>query len=204
MVDPRSRLATRHPGWLVPDVDAGEHWGVTMRILDVTNRDAARHLRSVLETFVEWGFTFFKLDFLYAGAIAGLDHYRDGMTLIRETVGRDAVLLIGGAPLLPSIGLCDAMRVGPDVLPETDEPQPDLERLERITSLRSWMNGRLWVNDPDHVVARPQIRGREEWARYVAGYGGVRFSGDRLAALDELGLALTRQALTARPTTLAG
>jgi alpha-galactosidase len=193
MVDPRSNLAAQHPDWLVAGADAGVHWDVTMRILDLTNRDAAAHLRAVLQTFLGWGFTFFKLDFLYAGAIVGLDHYREGMSLIRDTVGPDAVLLVGGAPLLPSVGLCDAMRVGPDVLPEVDDPQPDVERLKRITSLRSWMNGTLWVNDPDHIVARPGIRHREEWARYVEGYGGVRFSGDRLGELDELGVELTRR-----------
>jgi alpha-galactosidase len=58
------------------------------------------------------------------------------------------------------------------------------------------MNGRLWVNDPDHVVARADIKDREAWAEYVAGYGGVRFSGDRLAELDARGLELTRRALS--------
>jgi len=196
MVDPRSRLAASHPDWLVRGEDAGEHWGVTMRILDATRRDAAAYLREVLATFVDWGFAFFKLDFLYAAAIPSVAAYREGMSLIRDAVGPDAILLIGGAPLLPSIGLCDAMRVGPDVLPEAAEPQPDVPALTRITSLRRWMNGRLWVNDPDHVVARPGMKDREQWADYVAGYGGVRFSGDRLAALDARGLELTRRALS--------
>ena len=198
MIDPRSELARDHADWLVPELDAGEHWGVDMRILDVTRPEAAAHLRRVFEGFVDSGFTFFKLDFLYAGALVSLDAYRAGMELIRESVGDDAILLIGGAPLLPSIGLCDAMRVGPDVLPETPDPQPDVETLKRITLRRSWMNGRLWVNDPDHVVARPDIEGRAEWARHVADYGGVRFSGDRLASLDERGLELTRQVLSRR------
>lgn len=196
LVDPRSALAAAHRDWLVPDIDAGTHWGVAMRILDLTNPEAAAHLRQVFATFTDWGFRFFKLDFLYAGAMPSLEHYREGMHLIRETVGPDAVLLIGGAPLLPSIGLCDAMRVGPDVLPETEDPQPDIENLVRITSARSWMHRRLWINDPDHVVARGQIAGRERWAEYVADYGGVCFSGDRLADLDERGLALTKRVLS--------
>jgi alpha-galactosidase len=196
MVDPRSRLAAAHPDWLVGGADAGEHWGVTMRILDATRRDAASYLREVFATFVDWGFAFFKLDFLYAAAIPSVAAYREGMRLIRDAVGSEAILLIGGAPLLPSIGLCDAMRVGPDVLPEAADPQPDVPALTRITSLRRWMNRRLWVNDPDHVVARADIKDREAWAEYVAGYGGVRFSGDRLAALDARGLELTRRALS--------
>jgi len=196
VVDPRSKLAAANPGWLAADATAGEHWGVEMRILDVTNSEAAAYLRHVFRTFSGWGFAFFKLDFLYALAMLGIDTYREGMTLIREAVGQEAILLIGGAPLLPSIGLCDAMRVGPDVLPEEPDPQLDAARLITITRLRRWMNGRLWTNDPDHIIARAGMDQREKWAAYVGSYGGVRFSGDRLAELDVRGLELTRQVLS--------
>ena len=195
MVSPGSALARKHPHWLVAGADAGTHWGRRMRILDVTNPAAADYVAHVFRTFTGWGYSYFKLDFLYAAAIPGLDAYRRGMLLIREAVGPDAILLIGGAPLLPSIGLCDAMRVGPDVLPEKPDPQLDLESVVRITRLRAWMNGRLWVNDPDCLVARPEIEEREAWAAHLQGYGGVRFSSDRLAALDVRGLELTRRFL---------
>lgn len=203
MVSPTSTLARQHQDWLVKGVDAGTHWGKVMRILDVTHPAAAEYIASVFSTFMSWGFSYFKLDFLYAAAIPGLDQYRLGMQLIRETVGPDPILLIGGAPLLPSIGLCDAMRVGPDVLPETANPQLDLDNTVRITRLRGWMNGRLWVSDPDCVVARPEIKARDRWAEHVLGYGGVRFSSDRLAALDARGLELTRRVL-AGPTSTTG
>jgi alpha-galactosidase len=57
------------------------------------------------------------------------------------------------------------------------------------------MNGRLWVNDPDCLVARPEINGREAWAAHLERYGGLRFSSDRLAVLDERGRELTRRFL---------
>ena len=196
MVDPRSSLATAHPDWLVQDADAGLHWDRRMRILDVTQPSAAEHLAGVFQTLSSWGFGYFKLDFLYAGAIAGLEAYRTGLELIRAAIGPTATVLACGAPLLPTIGLCDAMRIGPDVLQETPDPQPDVPTLTRVTGMRSWMNGRLWVNDPDHLVARPEIREREAWASYLETYSGVAFSSDRLNALDELGLELTRRVLT--------
>lgn len=196
MVSPASMLATHHPGWLVRGADAGMHWGQRMRILDITNPAAAEYVAHVFQTFTRWGYTYFKLDFLYAAAIPGIEVYRRGMQLIREAVGPDAIILIGGAPLLPSIGLCDAMRVGPDVLPEVPEPQLDLDAVVRITTLRWWMNRRLWVNDPDCLVARPEIQEREAWAAHVERYGGVRFSSDRLAALDDRGIELTRRFLS--------
>jgi alpha-galactosidase len=195
LVAPSSTLAKEHPDWLVPDLGAGRHWDQEMRILDVTNAAAADYITKVFRTWLGWGYTFFKLDFLYAAAIPGIDHYRRGMELIREAAGPDSTLLIGGAPLLPSIGLCDVMRVGPDVLPEEPNPQLDLENTVRITTLRSWMNGRLWLNDPDTLVARPEIEEREAWAEHLMSYRGLRFSSDRLAALDARGLELTRRFL---------
>ena len=195
MVDPQSSLATTHPDWLVQGADAGLHWDRRMRILDVTHPAAAEHLATVFRTLAGWGFGYFKLDFLYAGAVTGLEAYRTGLELIRAAIGPTATVLACGAPLLPSIGLCDAMRVGPDVLPETPDPQLDIETLTRVTGMRSWMNGRLWVNDPDHLVARPEIREREAWASYLETYGGVAFSSDRLTALDERGFELTRRVL---------
>lgn len=198
MVSPVSSLAKRHPDWLVPDSDAGEHWGQVMRILDVTNPAAADYISNVFRTFASWGYSLFKLDFLYAAAVPGLHRYRQGMQLIRDAVGPEAILLIGGAPLLPSIGLCEVMRIGPDVLPEVADPQLDLDNTVRITNLRAWMNGRLWMNDPDCLVARQQIKRREEWAAHLDSYGGLRWSSDRLAALDARGLELTRRFLTGR------
>jgi len=53
------------------------------------------------------------------------------------------------------------------------------------------------VNDPDTLVARPGLPGRERWAQHLMGYGGLRFSSDRLGDLDERGLELTRGVLTA-------
>jgi alpha-galactosidase len=69
-----------------------------------------------------WGYEYVKLDFLYAGALPGQRHgnmpreeaYREGLKVIREALG-EAYFLTCGAPVLPSLGLCDGLRVGPDV-----------------------------------------------------------------------------------------
>ena len=116
LVGEHSALAREHPDWLTAR-DAGWNWNQRLRVLDVTQHDAAEHLQRVFSTLRAWGFEYYKLDFLYAGAIEGIDVYRHGLELIRAAVGADAVLVGCGAPLLPSIGLVDAMRIGPDVLP---------------------------------------------------------------------------------------
>ena len=210
LVGERSALASEHPDWLVGGADAGWNWDQRLRVLDVTHPNAADYLESVYRTFTAWGISYHKLDFLYAGAIDGrrhedcspLDAYCEGLRLIRRAAGTDATLLGCGAPLLPSVGLVDAMRVGPDVLPEAIGGAPDagasalaVEKALRVSSARAWMHGRLWANDPDCLVVRSGIHGREAWASHVEACQGLAFSSDRLRDLDERGLELTRRVL---------
>jgi len=202
LVGDGSRLAADHPDWLVPGADAGWNWGQSLGALDVSVPAAAEHLAHVFRTIAGWGFTYFKIDFLFAGALRDTDSYREGLRIIREAVGPDAIVLGCGAPIFPSIGFVDAMRIGPDVLPEPPDVQADLGHVIRSTAARRWMNGKLWINDPDTLVARPEIAEREEWAAQLEAYGGLAFSSDRLATLDERGLELTRRVLSspqARP-----
>jgi alpha-galactosidase len=209
LVGEASALAAAHADWLVAGADAGWNWKQRLRALDVTHPDAAAWLEGVFRTLREWGFGYFKLDFLYAGALAGarcadcsaLDAYREGLRIVRRGAGPDSILLGCGAPLLPSIGVVDAMRVGPDVLPESpgglppDASAPALRNALAVTAARSWMHARLWTNDPDCLVVRPEIAEREAWAAHLERYRGLAFSSDRLAALDERGLELTRRLL---------
>jgi alpha-galactosidase len=60
---------------------------------------------------------------------------------------------------------------------------------------RAWQQGRFWTNDADCLVAGRHVEHREEWAEVVARYSGLRASSDRLARLDEWGLATTRRLL---------
>ncbi len=212
MVGAASRLAREHPDWLVKDaVAAAHHWRQEIRVLDVTHPDAADHLSSVFRTLRAWGFSFHKIDFLYAGAMPGgryrdadlIAAYREGLRLIREAVGDDATILGCGAPLLPSIGLIDAMRVSPDTdrrrePPDGDISQPSMRSALAAGRARAWMHGRLWVNDPDCLIADPGSDDRDGWAEHVDAGRALVMSGDRLPDLDAYGLALTRRIL--RPT----
>lgn len=207
-VGSRSRIAREHPDWLVGETLAGPGWEQQVHILDVTHPEAAEHLTGVYRTLAADGFDYFKLDFLYAGAMVGRRHedidpiaaYRRGLELVRAGAGPDAVLLGCGAPLLPSIGLVDAMRVSPDIDPsfepvEGDISQPGMRSALTMGRARAWQHGRFWVNDPDCLIVRPEVARRELWAEHIEAYGALAASSDPLDALDERGLELTRRLL---------
>lgn len=196
-----SELARANPTWLL-DADAGWNWDQPMRALDLTHPGVRQYLQDVFGLLTAWGFDYFKLDFLYAGALGvrhgdttGVAAYRSALGLIRDAVG-DAYLLGCGAPILPSAGLVDAMRVSPDTYhPATDTGQVQTLRSEPGTVARAWQHGRFWVNDPDCLVLRPTAPWRAHWADVVARYGGLRGFSDRVADLDDWGREAVRRLL---------
>ena len=198
-------LARRHPDWL-PGA-AGRNWGQDLLGLDLTHPGVRELLDTSVRELRELGIDYFKLDFVYAGAVAGprredvtaVEAYRSGLQLLREAAGPDAHLVGCGAPLLPSVGLLDAMRVSPDTFHEGGEDGSRGLRGRPSLVARAWQQGRFWVNDPDCLVARPSYSLREPWAETVEAYGGLRSCSDRVDELDDWGLATTRRLLSTAP-----
>ncbi|WP_327580574.1 alpha-galactosidase [Nonomuraea sp. NBC_00507] len=213
LVGHRSRVFREHPEWLVDGAYAGRMWNQDLAVLDVTHPGAAEHLVTVFRTFRAMGITHFKLDYLYAGALAGERHddldpiaaYRRGLELIREGGGAEATLHGCGAPMLPSIGLVDIMRVSPDIAPTLlprsgDISQPSQLGARLTGAAREFLHARWWVNDPDCIILRPEVENREQWAAHIAGTGGLRGASDPIAALDEWGLETTRRLMVPTAT----
>ena len=182
-VHPRSQLATEHSDWLLCDrrgrpVSAGLlSNGFIGRALDATHPGVEDYLRKLIRTAVEeWGYTYLKLDFLYAAALSGHRYnqsltraqaYRHALRIMREAAGADTFLVGCGAPLGPAIGLVDAMRIGPDTAPnwapdvpgilgflKRDPALPSLRNSTQNVIARAWMHGRWWINDPDNLMVR--------------------------------------------------
>jgi alpha-galactosidase len=201
LVGAGTTVAREHPEWLVGG--AGRNWHQDLVGLDLTHPGVRDLLRSRLEPLVELGIRYFKLDFLYGAAVPGPRHsgedpvaaYRSGLRLLRDVLGPDAYLVACGAPILPSVGLVDGMRVSPDTFHEGGEDGSRGLRGLMPLAARAWQQGRFWVNDPDCLVARPSYRLREPWAEAVTGFGGLRSTSDRIAELDEWGLQTTRRLL---------
>lgn len=169
-----SHLMAEHFNWVLRDergepVLAWEHWGVPCYGLDLSIPEVRNWLKGLFSTLhKDWGYEFFKLDFLFAGAMPGRRHnprmtraeaLREGLKAIRESVGDEVYLLGCGAPIGPSIGIVDAMRIGPDVHPDwapfwRDLSSASAENAIRNTMTRYFFHRRLWANDPDCVLIR--------------------------------------------------
>lgn len=184
-----SRFFREHPGWLVQQRDphseqlvpAPSEDNPEIFSLDCTHPGALAWLRSTFRrVFAEWGFDYVKIDFLHHGARQGVlrhdatatsvEAYRRGLQAINDEAGEEKFILACGSPLLPSVGLVDGMRVGPDVAGRWlfDPGWPDWPmgncciRAAGLTSLWSqWMHGRLWQNDPDCLLARKDTTKQE-------------------------------------------
>jgi alpha-galactosidase len=208
LVGARSATYRDHPDWTISDVSAGHNWDQDLFALDTTHPDAAAYLAEVFGTFRGMGIDYFKIDFIYAGALdgprygdaSGLEAYRHGLGIIREAIGPEAYLLGCGAPILPSVGLVDAMRISPDTAPHYEPWDGCMSLPGQKAALvtgrgRQWQHGRFWVNDPDCLIVRPAVERREAWAAHVEEVGGLVASSDRLLDLDAWGLETTRRLL---------
>jgi alpha-galactosidase len=170
---PDSTIARERPDLLVRDdndlpLATGYNWGSHYYSLDTTQDEVREHLREVFDRVTGWGFSYLKLDFMYAGAVAGRRHqdlhretvYRDAITHIRQTVGDDVYLLGCGVPMIASVGVFDGARVGPDVGAFWD----NAERVGDPSGVGAWNSivdslNRVWMKrlyevDPDAVYFR--------------------------------------------------
>lgn len=166
-----SRLFREHSDWFLHDehgrlVSAGFNWGDQLYALDTTRPDVTEWLTAFMKQVRAWGFDYLKLDFLYGGALKGKRFkdtpreaaYRESLRVMREAMGVDAFFLTCGTPILPAIGLCDAMRIGPDVSQNWETYRdanlfynptiPGTKNAIRTSLSRLWLQPLLHV-DPD-------------------------------------------------------
>jgi alpha-galactosidase len=198
----KSKLFREHPDWFVKTAKGkpkvcgwNPGWGDIYYALDTTHPEVEAWLTDLFRRLVAAGYTYLKLDFLYGACMAGVRHdpratrveaFRRGMAIIRQAVGEAVYLLGCGSPMLPAVGLVDAMRVGPDVAPHWRfkfwglpilgrEPGTAAARNALVTAMgRQWMHGRFWVSDPDSMILRSRQSGLSvEEARTIATLGGL-------------------------------
>ncbi|TGK46693.1 glycoside hydrolase family 36 protein [Leptospira bouyouniensis] len=187
--------------------------------LDITHPTALAYIEKVFTTLVkEWGYPYLKLDFLYAGLLPGdvydktlspQARYQNALKLIRKIVGKNTFLLGCGAPMLPSIGFFDGMRISCDVAPFWNPEKIRIFLKDRnalctkkalINDItRSSMHRHLWLNDPDCLLVRKKKNKMNEaqtklMASVMAVSGGMLLVSDDLTKLETDRLDLLKKA----------
>ena len=209
LVGAASDLAGSAPeSWFVRDPASGlravDHLHTVfgpMHVLDARRREVRDHLERVFAQLRGYGFRYFKIDFLYAGAYAGIGALRAGIRAIRRGAGEDAYILACGAPLLPMRGLVEGCRIGQDTCTplfdfESGEPLPtyfgeEILSVARNVAARAHLDG--WFQlDPDVALAggNSDLEQARQLVTAVALSGGPYFLSDNLTTLAPERLAL--------------
>ncbi len=211
-----SRLMIDHPDWFIMHEETGEpvragynaNWTKSndafAYALDASNPAFLAHLRRLFAKLTgEFGYSYLKLDFLYATAAPGRrydpaltrgESLRRGLVAIRAGAGDDAFILGCGCPIAQAVGLVDGMRIGPDISPIWDSTVPGVADPSTVCALdaivtRSFMHRRLWLNDPDCLMlrARETLLSADERAALaatIAASGGMLLISDDMSILD--------------------
>jgi alpha-galactosidase len=210
-----SRVMIDHPDWFImhaqtEPVRAGHNPNWTASddkfayALDPSNPAFVEHLRHLFKKLTrDFGFSYLKLDFLYAAAAPGRRHdpnltrgetLRRGLEAIRAGAGEDAFILGCGCPIGQAVGVVDGMRIGPDVSPfwgQTAAGAGDPSTVYALDAIiaRSFMHRRLWLNDPDCLMLRARktrltADERAALAAVIVSSGGMLLISDDMSLLD--------------------
>ncbi len=213
-----SELYNKHRNWTVEENNTPKkayyNWEKEIYTLDITNDNVKNWLYELFSNLKKIGFRYFKIDFMFAGALPGerkrnitpIQAYREALSIIRDGVG-DSFVLGCGAPLLPSLGFVDGMRIGPDTAPywQNTPTQPDINAYWALkNALTRWfMHKKWWLNDPDCLLLRKNNTGLSP--SQINLYGIVSgmldnmiFQSDDLSYIKDDELKLLNEILTMR------
>lgn len=215
VASPRSKLFKEHREWFLTDskgkfLEARNSSPfdslppLSLRVLDVTKPPVQAYITSVIEQFVEWGFEYIKTDFTYGLCFS--TGYEVPMTRARalrlgfkviKTASRGLARIESCiTQLSPLVGLVDYVRTGSDTINPVLCSVPGFRKLVnqfmlqanlRNCAARQFLNGKVWINDPDCLVSRPNTglspRLIDRHFHFIKNYGGSIWVGDHLRNL---------------------
>jgi len=204
LVMPGAPLEVEHPEWILSDeaglaVSAGWNpgWGGKVHCLDLSLPEVEDYLVGLMETVVrDWGFSFLKLDFLYAGMLRGRRRGRAGgawehyVRVLRRIAGiptrsdspgattRPAAILSCGAPFETTAPILPLMRVGADTREVWDwtalrllghQGRPSAKVNISHSLARSLLDRTFLLSDPDVFFSRTQNLKLGDAQKFLAG-----------------------------------
>ncbi|MDR3276359.1 MAG: alpha-galactosidase [Treponema sp.] len=192
--------------------------------LDLSRKDVLEHIRLIINQVIDdWGFRYLKLDFLYAGFFSGVfaeggspwEHYERAAALLtgRKTgpSGLPLAYLGCGLPLGPSYRHFPLSRIGTDTREEWEWKALRLLRFSgrpgaylslKDTIGRSFMNGTVYLNDPDVVFLRSRNCKLTEHEKELLALTDFLLGGQLMCSDDPGRLSAADLALTSRITGL--
>lgn len=208
VAESKSKLYQEHPDWFAKNkknkpIIAGGNWSGHY-VLDLENKDVRNYIKESLEHYMEMGFDFFKLDFLYAAGLPRIEGktrciaQKEAYCFLREILN-DKMILGCGAHLANSYGCFDYLRIGPDVSLKFDDvaymrlfhrERPSTKVTLQNTIYRSIFDQRFFANDPDVFLLRDDNIGmsfeqRKALTIINALFGSVLMTSDNIAEYDE-------------------
>ncbi|MCR5350496.1 MAG: alpha-galactosidase [Acholeplasmatales bacterium] len=193
-------------------IKAGGNWS-GFYLLDLENKDTKAYIEKCLKYFIDLGFDFFKLDFLYAVTLPRYYHLtkaqvtNNAYKFIKDVL-KDKLILGCGAIPSTSSQYFDYLRVGPDVSLKFDDVWfMRFAHRERIstkvtiqnTIYRSIFDKHLFLNDPDVFLLRSDNislndKQKEALLTINALFGSVLMTSDNIASYDEKSKVLLEKA----------
>ncbi len=161
--NPKTDIAKNHPEWLLKNSKGELCTWLSYYILDPTCPGVTGYLEDSYRKLADdWGFEYFKFDFMraifsdpdaefYDKCSTSLEAYRKGLEAIKRGVG-DSYISVCGGHYGASYGIANSQRSGSDTRSEWDEGE--LPKY-RQNILRTWMSD-YWHVDPDAMSIRRQ------------------------------------------------
>ena len=222
LVGEHSRLLREHPDWVMRDEKGSITYPFNWRTgrvaaLDPTHPEATAHLERLFRKIRAAGISYVKLDFcmvpvasfggrFHDSAVPRAAALRRGYEAIRRGFGEDGFILGCTTPFGPVVGIVDAMRSSTDITPYWEpektfyDEAPTVPNVCRNVIQHNYMNGRLWINDPDTLIVREDATKLtqsevELWARAVRLVGGSLMLSDNFTALSDARRPLVERTL---------
>ncbi len=170
-------------------------------VLDGTKDASMELVTKGIQALKDAGFRYFKLDFLYAGALPGgrsaagvtaNQALAAGLSKLRVAAGKDAILNACGAPILPVLGWADSLRVGTDTaFAGVKLNWPAITYSARSLAARAHLFPLVWPDADQAQLRLPYTPEEANVAAAVAALAGPAYSlGDDLTTLDTARLVM--------------